>query len=529
MTTNAVVIGAGVGGLSAAIHLARRGVRVTVVEKNRGPGGRLGQFTRDGHTFSTGPTLLIMPLLYRSEFAHLGLDMDAALEPQRVDPTYDVVFDDGARLAMTSDLTSMRTQLEAMEPGAFAGFLRYIEEGRTHYDLGMPRLVDRDFRRLTDFATPANLVLALRVRALLPHYRHMSRFFDSPRLRAAFTYQDVYMGLSPFSAPSTFSLTPFSELAHGVWYPKGGMFRIVEVLAALAEEAGVTFAYNEPVRRIEIEGGRTTGVVLGGGGSPTRGNPRGDGGTGDARSGDARSGDGRTLAADVVVANADLPYVYRRLLPDAKAARALGRKTFSGSAISFFWGLDRPYPELRPHTLFLGDAYRDNFDRIERNLPLPDGPSVYVHAPTRLDPATAPAGKDTLIAVVPSGHMTYDGDDPALVAREEDAWAAETERARAAVLARLAQLGLRDVADHIILEATASPPTWKAHHNLERGATHGLAHTLFQLAYLRPHNRHARYRNLYFAGASTHPGTGVPTALVSGRLAAERIADDMGL
>jgi len=497
-----VVVGAGVGGLSAAIHLARRGMQVTVVEKNREPGGRLGQFMRDGHVFSTGPTLLIMPLLYRSELARLGVDMDDALESQRVDPTYDVVFDDGARLAMTSDLTSMRTQLEAMEPGAFGGFLRYLDEGRVHYHLAMPALVDRDFRRLSDFATPANALLALRIKALLPHYRHMSRFFDSPRLRAAFTYQDVYMGLSPFSAPSTFSLTPYSELAHGVWYPKGGMYRIVEVLAALAEESGVTFRYDEPVRRIEVEGGRASGVVL---------------------------GDGRTLPADVVVANADLPYVYRRLLPDAAAARAIGRKTFSGSTISFFWGLDRVYPELRPHTLFLGDAYRDNFDRIERNLPLPDGPSVYVHAPTRLDPGTAPAGKDTLIAVVPTGHMNYDGDDPERMAREEEAWVAERERARAAVLARLAQVGLDDVADHITVEATATPPTWRARHNLERGATHGLAHTLFQLAYLRPHNRHARYPNLYFAGASTHPGTGVPTALVSGRLAAERIADDLHL
>lgn len=498
---SAVVVGAGVGGLAAAIHLARRGMRVTVVEKNREPGGRLGVFTRDGHTFSTGPTLLIMPLLYRGELTRMGAEMDSALECERVDPTYDIVFDDGARLAMTSDLTTMRSQLEAMEPGSFGGFLRYIEEGRRHYHLAMPRLVDRDFRRLTDFVTPANLLLALRIKALLPHYRHMGRFFDSPRLRAAFTYQDVYMGLSPFSAPSTFSLTPYTEMAHGVWYPKGGMYRIVEVLAGLAEEAGVAFEFGEPARRIEIEGGRASGVVL----------------------------DGRTVGADVVVANADLPYVYRRLLPDAGAARRMGRKTFSGSAISFFWGLDRPYPELRPHTLFLGDAYRDNFDRIEKNLPVPDGPSVYVHAPTRLDPGTAPAGKDTMIAVVPTGHMTYDGDDPERMAREEEAWAGELERARAAVLARLAQVGLGDVADHISVEATATPTTWKALHNLERGATHGLAHTLFQLAYLRPHNRHARYRNVYFAGASTHPGTGVPTAIISGRLAAERVADDLRL
>jgi len=238
-------------------------MQVTVVEKNREPGGRVGQFTRDGYTFSTGPTLLIMPLLYRGELTRLGVDMDAALECQRVDPTYDVVFDDGARLAMTSELTAMRAQLEAMEPGSFGGYRRYIDEGRRHYHLAMPALVDRDFRRVTDFVTPANLFLALRIKALLPHYRHMSRFFDSPRLRAALAYQDVYMGLSPFSAPSTFSLTPYTELAHGVWYPKGGMYRIVEMLAALAEESGVEFVYGEPVSRIEIEGGRASGVVLG--------------------------------------------------------------------------------------------------------------------------------------------------------------------------------------------------------------------------------------------------------------------------
>ncbi|MCG2797279.1 MAG: phytoene desaturase family protein [Cellulomonas sp.] len=500
MTTHAVVVGAGVGGLSAAIHLARRGVQVTVVEKNSAPGGRLGQFTRDGHTFSTGPTLLVMPLLYRSELARMGVDMDAALEPQRVDPTYDIVFDDGARLAMTSDLAVMRDQLEAMEAGSFDGFLRYLAEGGTHYRRGMPGLVERDFRRASQFFTPANALLAIRVRALLPHYRHMSRYFSSPRLRAAFTYQDVYMGLSPFHAPATFSLTPYSELAHGVWYPKGGMYRIAEVLAALAEESGVRFEYQAPVRRIEIEGGRATGVVL---------------------------NDERTIPADVIVANADLACVYRRLLPDRAAADALDRRTFSGSAISFFWGTDRIYPQLRPHTLFLTDAYRDNFDRIEQNRPLPDGPSVYLHAPTRLDPATAPVGSDTLIAVVPTGHMRYDGNDPERLAREEAAWDTERDRARGFVLDRLAQVGLDDVAAHLTVEATATPLTWRAHHNLARGATHGLAHTLLQLAYLRPHNRHARYPNLYFAGASTHPGTGVPTAIVSGRLAAERVADDL--
>ncbi len=496
-----MVIGAGVGGLAAAIHLARRGIRVTVLEKNRGPGGRLGAFSRDGHVFATGPTLLVMPLLYRTELASLGADFERDLEPRRVDPTYHVVFDDGARLDLTSDLAALSRQLEGFEPGATGGLLRYLDEGRRHYELAMPNLVERDFRTAGEFLTPANAARMLRLKALTPHYRHMARFFGSPRLRAAFSFQDLYMGLSPFTAPSTFSLTPFSELAHGVWYPRDGMSRLVHVLVGLADEAGVRFEYDEAAERIEVGGGRADGVVL--------------------------AGD-RLLRADVVVANADLPYVYRRLLPDRRAAQALARRRSSGSAISFFWGLDTCYPQLAPHTLFLADDYRGNFDRIERNLPLPERPSLYVHAPGRLDPGAAPAGRDTIVAVVPTGHMTYDGDDPRLSEGESQRWATARDEARRAVLERLALLGVTDLEEHIAVEASSTPLTWRERCNLERGATHGLAHTVTQLAYFRPHNRHRRYGNLYFAGASTHPGTGVPTALVSGRLAAERVADDVG-
>ena len=492
-----VVVGAGIGGLSAATHLARRGLSVTVVEKNAGPGGRVGSFSRDGHVFATGPTLLVMPHLYRTELAALGADFERDLEPQRVDPTYHLAFDDGTRLDLTADLATLAAQVEALEPGATDGLLRYLAEGRRHYDLAMPALVERDFRTAREFVTPRTLALALRLRALQPHYRHMADFFASPRLRAAFSFQDVYMGLSPFRAPATFSLTPYSELAHGVWYPRGGMSRIVDVLVGLAEEAGVRFVYDEPVVRIGLEGERASGVVLSG---------------------------GHALRADAVLANADLPYVYRRLLPDRRASSALARRRSSGSAISFFWGLDTAYPQLAPHTLFLADDYRGNFDRIEHNLPLPAAPSLYVHAPARLDPHAAPAGGDTLVVVVPTGHLT----GTAGHAAQSAAWDAARVAARAAALERLALVGVTDLERHIVVEASATPLDWRDRLNLERGATHGLAHTLTQLAYLRPHNRHHRYRNVYFAGASTHPGTGVPTALVSGRLAAQRLVDDLG-
>lgn len=491
--SKAIVIGAGIGGITAAAHLARRGFRVTVVEKNREPGGRCGHFVRQGHAFETGPTLLVMPLLYESEFATLGVSLHDVLNLQRVDPTYRLVFDDGSQMALTSDLNAMREQLEAIEPGSFEGFLRYVEEGHRHYHVAMDKLVGRDFRTASEFFSLGNVPLLFRLKPLVPHYRHMSAYFKQPRLKAAFTFQDVYMGLSPFEAPATFSMMPYTELAHGVWYPQGGMSRIVQALVEIATQAGVEFEYGAAVERIDVNGTRARGVIL---------------------------EDGRHLQADVVVANADLPYVYQNLLPHDRYADRMARRRFSCSTISFFWGVDKPYPQLGPHTLFLADDYRSNFKSIVEKLDLPDNPSLYIHAPTRLDPSTAPAGEDTLIAIVPVGHL----DD-----RGEQDWRLIRDQAREAVFKRLALRGITDLKAHIKFEVDYTPLSWRKRYNLMKGSTHGLSHTLMQLGYFRPHNRHARYHNVYFVGASTHPGTGVPTALVSARLVAQRIMDDHAL
>jgi phytoene desaturase len=490
-TPSAIVIGAGVGGLAAAIHLARHGLHVTVLEKNSLPGGRCSSFSRGGHHFDSGPTLLVMPRLYEAEFASMGASAWDMLQPRRVDPTYHLSFNDGSRLELTSDLRVMREQLESIEPGSFHGFLRYLEEGHRHYELGMNKLVNRDFRTASDFFAFSNLPLLFQLKPLVRHYRNMAAYFHEPRLKAAFTFQDVYMGLSPFEAPATFSMMAYTELAHGVWYPKGGMYQVVKALMNLARNAGVDFAFNSAVERIEARGTRARNVLL---------------------------EDGRRLEADALIANADLPYVYRDLLPDEEPAERLLRKRFSCSTISFFWGVDKTYETLNPHTLFLADDYRGNFESIARDLDLPRDPSLYVHAPARLDPALAPLGQDTLIAIVPVGHLSETGGQD---------WRAIQSRARQAVFSRLAGIGAGDLSEHIKFEVCYNPQSWQQRYNLVKGSTHGLAHSLSQLAYFRPANRHARYRNLYFVGASTHPGTGIPTALVSGRLTARRVLDDL--
>lgn len=488
-TKSVAVIGAGIGGMAAAAHLARRGLKVVVYEKNSRPGGRCDRITRRGHAFDTGPTLFIMPQVYEREFARLGDDVHARLNLRRVDPSYHLVFDDGTQLALSSDMACMRDQLEAIEPGSTDGYARYLEEGRRHYDLALEHLVERDFRRAGDFFHPAMLPMALRVHALSNHYRRTGAFVHSPRLRAAFTFQDIYMGLSPFEAPATFSMMPYSEFAHGVWYPEGGMSQVAEAVHDIAVQSGVEFQFNCEVEAIPTDGRRALGVQL---------------------------EHAERVPSDFVVANADLPYVYKELLPDDDLSRRLEGKAFSCSVISFYWGLDTVIPELGPHTLFLVDEFRSNFESLSRPGTFPSNPSLYLHAPARLDPRMAPPGEDTLIAIVPVAHLDERGQHDAEY----------RDRARQAVFDRLARMGRPDFASHIKFETAFTPRSWRRRYNLMKGATHGLSHGLSQLAYFRPDNCHPRYENVYFVGASTRPGTGIPTTLISARLTATRLADE---
>ena len=265
------------------------------------------------------------------------------------------------------------------------------------------------------------------------------------------------------------------------------------VLTASAEKWGVRFMMHAPGHPIDVDGRKATGVTL---------------------------ADGRPLEADLVVAKADLPYVYRCLLPEDGMAGRLARKRFSCSTLMFYWGISRQYPQLQPHNLFLAGDFCAGLNRILHDLDLPDEPSFYLHAPARVDPAAAPEGQDTLMVAVPVGHI----DDAA-----PQHWPTIQARARQSVLRRLAQVGIADLDEYIKFEVCCTPRDWQARLNLTKGSSHGLRHRLSQMAYLRPHNRHRRYRNLYFVGSSTHPGTGLPTVLVSARLTSERILQDVDL
>jgi phytoene desaturase len=483
-----IIIGAGVSGLTAAGYLARNGFKVTVLEKNAFPGGRCAAFFKEGHRFDIGATLLMMPGIYERTFSDLGKSLYEEFELQRLDPVYRLYYPNGQTLDFTSDLMKMQSQLEAMEPGSFGPFLNYMERSIQAYHVSMKHIIDRNFDHIFQFINPASLYRLMRLHAFGDHYRTSCGYFSNENLRTAFTFQNIYVGQNPFHAPAIFSMLPFMELTDGVFFPAGGMNRISEALENIALESGAEICYRSTVTRIPTAGNMVKGVIL---------------------------SDDSFLPTDIILANADLPYVYQELLPGERPLERLRRLAYTCSALVFHWGMDSVLPGLEQHNIYVSDNYRENITEVFDGSGIAPEPSFYVHSPARGDKTAAPEGQDSISVIVPVGHLR-DG-------RDYD-WEKVRLDARELVLKRLAMEGLPDVEKHIKFEKVYNPPIWQNLFNLSRGATFGsLNHNLMQMGYFRPHNHHCRLRNLFFAGGSTHPGNGVPLALISGRLAFEKI------
>jgi len=488
----AVIIGAGVGGIATATFLAQQGFAVEVYEKNACPGGRCGQMIQDGHRFDLGATILLMPSLYRKVFSALGLDLDKDLETTSLEPVYKLFFGNGSDFAFTRNPEKMKAQVEAIEPGSFLKYEEYVKEGYEYFNLSINDLLGKNFYHFFQFVNLKSMLLLLKLKTYLKHTDYIKRYFKDPHLQMAFTFQNIYVGQNPYQAPAFFSMLPGAEIAEGALFPKGGMHRVVEKLLATATELGVQFQYKKPVAKILINGNLTEGILL---------------------------EDGTNIEADLVIANADLPYIYRELLPEQKAANRFKKMKYSCSAIVFHWGVDQIYPQLDHHSVFLNDPYKEGLDKIFKEKSLSDNPSFYIHAPVRSDKSAAPENQDTLSVIVPVAHLDekYDQD-----------WARLKQTARTGVIQRLKDAGMADIEEHIKFEICYLPKTWESTCNVTNGSVFGsLSHSIFQMGYFRPHNRHKKYRNLYFAGGSTHPGNGIPLVLLSAKLTSERILKDL--
>lgn len=480
------IVGAGVGGLAAAARLAHQGFEVEVFEKGEGPGGRAGQLEVDGFTFDTGPTLLLMPEVLEETFASVGRRLSDYLTLKRCDPNYQIHFRDGSDLTFTSDLVRMGQQLERFEKGACARFFDLMAQGRRQYTTSLERLAGRNFDRPWELFTPKNLAAVLEVKAHRNLYAEVARHFSDHRLRAAFTFQTMSLGVSPFESPAVFGLLPYTELASGVWFPMGGLYEVPRALERVCRELGVKFHYRAPVKQIQIEKGRATGLMLGG---------------------------GVTTRADAVICNADLPWAYKNLIDPVHSTLPRAEKLeYGSSAFIMYLGTRKQFPQLGHHTVVLGSFFEGAFEELFEELKVPEDPSFYVSAPTRTDPSLAPEGKDALCVLVPVPHCTPTID-----------WKKEGPRVRAQVFARLGELGIDDLETNIEVERVWTPSDYATVLNLERGAAFGLAHNLTQVGPFRPRNQDPNVHNLFFVGASTQPGAGLPMVVLSAGLAVERV------
>ena len=487
-----IVIGAGIGGITTAGYLACKGYDVSLFEKNAYPGGRCGRYERDGHRFDIGATFLMMPGVYEEAFSRVGKELFESLSLHRVDPVYRVKFRGEKEVRFTSDMASLQKQFEAIEKGSYGRFMKLFSKGFNIYERSM-RLIDRNYFSFFDLSLMKYPYLLLKYKAFHNHYRYIGKYFKTPELRAFFTFQNLYLGQDPFGASGMYTFLPFMELADGVYFPQGGMHEVAESLLSTAKENGVRVFLDSPVSRIEVERSKAKGIIL---------------------------QDGTYHPADIIVSNADLPFVYNHLLPGSSKARRLNRKKYSCSAMVFHWGVDRVYPQLEQHTVFVSETHREACRSIFRDNGFAEEPSVYVHSPVKSDKSAAPENQDSITAIVHTGNLE-DG--------KEYNWDEIKAQARNAIIKRFEAEGLSDFRKHIKFEICFTPESWRSEFNLTRGGTFGsLAHNLLQMGFLRPGNHHKKYRNLYFAGGSTQPGSGMPLSLLSAKLVSERIEKKYG-
>ncbi len=484
----ALVLGAGLGGLAAAVRLAHAGYRVTVVEQHDVPGGRAGVWRSEGFSFDTGPSMVLMTECWQQLFTDVGRRLEDYLTLVQCDPYYRLHFADGSTLEMSSTLNRLLDNLEQIEPGCRSRALQFIADTGELYRKGL-EFISRNMHRPEAMLRVGGLGFRFGARALGDLQALVRRYFRDERLQHALTFQSLYLGLSPFDSLGIYSLLAHAEMAGGIHYPLGGMHQLPLALERLGREFGVEYHYDTRVVALEKSGERVSAAV---------------------------TADGRRLTADVVVANADLPYVHDALLgePHPRAERL----EYSCSVVLLYLGVNRTYPGLLHHNLVVSRDLREVCDDLFVQKRMPEDSPFYVVATTRTDPSQAPPGCENLFVLVLAPSQ-----DPS---RPID-WSVEGPRVEQRTLERLEAFGLENLRQHIVTRRLVTPDDFTRRFGNLRGEAFGLAHGLSQIGYFRPHNRHARYRNLYFVGQSTHPGCGVPMVLISAECVAERITSEI--
>ena len=490
-----VVIGSGFGGLAAAVRLAARGHDVTLLDKRDQPGGRAYVYRQDGFTFDGGPTVITAPWLITELFDLAGRRADDYVTMVPVDPFYRIFFPDGDHFDYSGDSDRMLAEVGRVsgEPADGDGYLEFVRRTERIFDKGFTELAGRPFLHVTDMLKVAPDLV--RLESYRSVYGFVSRFVKDERLRQVLSFHPLLVGGNPFQTTSIYTLIHFLERHWGVWFALGGTGAVVDALVRLFGELGGRVCLDTEVGEILTAGGKATGVRL---------------------------TDGKELPADVVVCNAEVAGAYERLLPAAARRkytdRKLARMRYSMSLVVIYFGTDRQYrgsdgPSLAHHDIILGPRYGPLLADIFTTKRLAEDFSLYLHAPTMTDPSLAPAGCEAFYVLAPVPHLGGRSD-----------WALEAKPYRDRIIKYLEDHYLPDLSKHIVTEHMIDPRHFRDTLNSYLGSAFSVEPVLTQSAWFRPHNRSEELPNLYFVGAGTHPGAGLPGVLSSAKIADDLIA-----
>ncbi|MBP9827043.1 phytoene desaturase [Candidatus Saccharibacteria bacterium] len=489
----AIVVGAGIGGLATAARLAHDGYSVTLLEKEALVGGRAHRIDQDGYRFDTGPTILMMTDVLYDTFRDCGKNFDDYIELRQLEPNYRVWFPDKTSIEVSSNLPRFAAELAKIDPKAPEQFYRFFADVAKIYRISRGQFIDKNFDRLTDFIDLKAGLTLLKGRGLYKLYNFVSRYFDDWRLRQLFSFQSMYLGVTPYQAPAVYSVVSYMETGLGIWYPKGGMHALPRAFEKLCQDLGVHIRLSTTVQSIAVQDKRTTGVIL---------------------------EDGSHLKADIVISNADLTYTYKNLIEPEHRPSFTNKKVDSlkqaSSALLFYWGVNHDLPGMLHHNVYFSEDFHHNLEEIFTHKVLPKDPAFYLYIPTKTDPTLAPKNRHVLYCLVPVPNLSASID-----------WEKATQTIKARVLERMKTVLDLDLANHIETEAVFTPEDFLTKFNLTDGSAFGLSHYFFQSGYFRPHNVSRDIKGLYFVGASTYPGSGVPMVTLSGKLVAERINQDV--
>lgn len=483
---HAVVIGGGLGGLATALRLAGAKWRVTVCEQSSTFGGKMNRWEQGGFRFDTGPSLITMRWVFEELFAATGSRMDEHLELVSMHPLAEYVYADGTRFNYSSYLPDWLTTLRQLDPRDVDGFYRFMNLGARLFEVSQETF----FRRRP--LDPPDL-RSLKAMRHLPlrfawgnYHRTVAAHFKSAYLRQLFDRYPTYVGSSPYQSPATLAVIPYVEYAYGGWHIRGGLYRLVESLVALAERAGVEMLNGARVARIERDGSRVTGVLL---------------------------ADGSRLAADAVVMNGDASMTHE-MLGERNGAPSSPPSARSLSGLVFLVGVKRTLPGLPHHAVYFSQDYRREFVQLFDERRFPDDPTVYVSAPSRSDRSLVPAGGagETLFIMANAP------------ANDADEWTeAQIKEARGRIFARLHKGGFPDLEADVVVADVWTPRRIGEKYAMPGGAIYGTNSHGWRRAFLRPPNKDARFAGLYYVGGSSHPGGGTPTVLLSAKITCELI------